>query len=230
MTGCAIRWPLRTELLILQTLTAHQLHPFSSLANSLNPKELFPSPRASLLPMTALFLLLGGTQTPGLLVSIQISLKDDVRVPSVQSHSPPLCPQVLFLRSVSSKTSTHKFLPSSVFLGQLDQQTLRIWNDLWRFWFSFGAENETAEIQKPLEKKWWSGWEVPLAFEKKWLLRFCDFIGKCIYLFQMRSWNLPGHLKQVRTTNMFNACSSLIWYSIKPVFNMLAIRVEFTYE
>lgn len=149
--GCAIRSPLRTELLILQTADR------TPVASFLLPWE-FSQPKGAL-PLSSgqpasndCTLLLGGTQTPGLLVSIQISLKDDVRAPSVQSHSPLLCPQVLFLRSVSSKTSTHKFLPSSVFLGQPDQQTLRIWNHLWRFWFSFGTESETAEIQMPLEK------------------------------------------------------------------------------
>lgn len=52
---------------------------------------------------------------------------------------------------------------------------------------------------------------------------------KCAYLFQISSWNLPDHLKQVWNTNSFNACSSLIQYFKKPVLSVLALRVEFIY-
>lgn len=125
------RWdvPLGQSCLFSKLLTAHWLNPSSSPGNSLSPEELFPY---------SLFSFWGSRHQVSL-CQFQISLKDDVRAPSVLSHLPLFGPQVLFLRSVSSKTSTHTFLPSSVFLGQPDQQTLRIWNDLWRFWFSFGT-------------------------------------------------------------------------------------------
>lgn len=117
-------YPLGLGHLFPKLLTTHQLNPSSFSRNFLNPRGTLESAFFQWLKISM------GLQGHRLLVSILGSFEGSPQS-SFCPTLPAFCfPQVLVLRAVSNKPSTHPFLAPILFPGQPGQQALRTWNRL----------------------------------------------------------------------------------------------------
>ena len=117
-------YPLGLGHLFPKLLTTHQLNPSSFSRNFLNPRGTLESAFFQWLKISM------GLQGHRLLVSVLGSF-EGLPQSSFCPTLPAFClPQVLVLRAVSNKPSTHPFLAPILFPGQPGQQALRTWNRL----------------------------------------------------------------------------------------------------